>query len=90
MTKACLVCGVEFEARGRAKTCSPECSRERKREQHRERMNDPAYRERKRECRKDPAYREYQREYRRARVMEEADAQLMALMAYCEKETRHE
>ena len=35
MKKECVVCGAEFEARGSAKTCSPECSFESKLERAR-------------------------------------------------------
>lgn len=38
--KECIVCGKEFDARGKAKTCGKECSKENRRQYHRQHYQD--------------------------------------------------
>jgi hypothetical protein len=67
-TKACAVCGAEFEGRTSTKTCGPECSKRRARERTRQNKQTPEYKEQQREYRRKknhaPEHKEYQRKYR--------------------------
>lgn len=56
--KNCIVCGKEFDAKGRDKTCSPECSKINYREKTKL-YNRQWYKDNR------VHYREYQREYRK-------------------------
>ena len=68
--KTCIICGKEFDARGSAKTCSPECSKENKRESSRKwcEANPEKARESSRKSSKKwrEANPDYQKEWREA------------------------
>lgn len=64
MRAQCIICDKEFDARGRAETCSPECSQELRREWYRSRRKKNAIRYRER-YRGDADFREQEKTRKR-------------------------
>lgn len=62
MIKRCVICGVEFDARGPAITCGAVCVKEKNNRHQRQRKQTPEYKEYMRQKRQTPEYKEYDRQ----------------------------
>jgi hypothetical protein len=66
MNKVCVVCGVEFDALGRAKTCGEDCGRANKNARKKAYRQTPGYKTIQKEYTQTAKYKAYQKAYRQS------------------------